>query len=452
MRTVYLNASYFPAVELLVGDRDRGDPPLRRLPGDRRRRSRSASIVAFIGYLQHVLRPDPADLPALHDLPAGDGGARQDLRPARHRARHGRRRRTRSTRASSAARSSSTDVWFSYAGDGDATRTTASSRLGARATIDLHVPPGQTVALVGETGAGKSTLAKLVARFYDPQRGPAAGRRPRPARAATRRRCAASSGSSRRRASCSPARSARTSPSAGPDADEEEIRDAARRGRRRPSSSTRLAGRVRDRGRRARRPALGRPAAARRLRAGAARRAADPDPRRGDLERRRPHRADDRARARAAARRAHRDRDRPPALDDPPRRQDRRPRARPDRRERHPRRADRRRRPLRAPLRRLGRVGGRVACQARYGLTPPELEPPVPPCRRRSVPPGSRPSAPPPLGRRRGDRRGRRRRRRDRRRRRADGAARVGGRGGVGRGRRAGARGVAGLRGGRRRP
>jgi ATP-binding cassette subfamily B protein len=34
--------------------------------------------------------------------------------------------------------------------------------------LDLHVPPGQTVALVGETGAGKSTLAKLVARFYDP--------------------------------------------------------------------------------------------------------------------------------------------------------------------------------------------------------------------------------------------------------------------------------------------
>jgi ATP-binding cassette subfamily B protein len=37
--------------------------------------------------------------------------------------------------------------------------------------IDLVVPPGQTVALVGETGAGKSTLAKLVARFYDPSRG-----------------------------------------------------------------------------------------------------------------------------------------------------------------------------------------------------------------------------------------------------------------------------------------
>jgi ATP-binding cassette subfamily B protein len=37
--------------------------------------------------------------------------------------------------------------------------------------IDLVVPAGSTVALVGETGAGKSTLAKLVARFYDPVEG-----------------------------------------------------------------------------------------------------------------------------------------------------------------------------------------------------------------------------------------------------------------------------------------
>ncbi len=37
--------------------------------------------------------------------------------------------------------------------------------------IDLHIPPGQTVALVGATGAGKSTFAKLAARFYDPTRG-----------------------------------------------------------------------------------------------------------------------------------------------------------------------------------------------------------------------------------------------------------------------------------------
>jgi ATP-binding cassette, subfamily B, bacterial len=37
--------------------------------------------------------------------------------------------------------------------------------------IDLDVPPGTTVALVGHTGAGKSTLAKLLARFYDPTEG-----------------------------------------------------------------------------------------------------------------------------------------------------------------------------------------------------------------------------------------------------------------------------------------
>ena len=35
----------------------------------------------------------------------------------------------------------------------------------------LDVPAGQTVALVGSTGAGKSTLAKLIARFYDPTEG-----------------------------------------------------------------------------------------------------------------------------------------------------------------------------------------------------------------------------------------------------------------------------------------
>ena len=37
--------------------------------------------------------------------------------------------------------------------------------------IDLDVAPGETIALVGATGAGKSTMAKLVARFYDPTSG-----------------------------------------------------------------------------------------------------------------------------------------------------------------------------------------------------------------------------------------------------------------------------------------
>jgi ABC-type multidrug transport system fused ATPase/permease subunit len=37
--------------------------------------------------------------------------------------------------------------------------------------LELDVPPGTTVALVGHTGAGKSTIAKLLARFYDPTAG-----------------------------------------------------------------------------------------------------------------------------------------------------------------------------------------------------------------------------------------------------------------------------------------
>src|SRR6185503_2627774 len=37
--------------------------------------------------------------------------------------------------------------------------------------LQLEIPAGQTVALVGTTGAGKTTIAKLIARFYDPTSG-----------------------------------------------------------------------------------------------------------------------------------------------------------------------------------------------------------------------------------------------------------------------------------------
>ncbi|WP_395728276.1 ABC transporter ATP-binding protein [Nakamurella sp.] len=44
-------------------------------------------------------------------------------------------------------------------------------RVPVLSPLDLVIPAGQTVAVVGATGAGKSTLAKLLARFYDPTTG-----------------------------------------------------------------------------------------------------------------------------------------------------------------------------------------------------------------------------------------------------------------------------------------
>ncbi|MFI5037737.1 MAG: ABC transporter ATP-binding protein, partial [Solirubrobacterales bacterium] len=77
------------------------------------------------------------------------------------------------------------DVSFAYnprkrsrsvGGDGASAASDGSSEetqdeVKALEHIDLTIPPGQTVALVGATGAGKSTMAKLVARFYDPSTG-----------------------------------------------------------------------------------------------------------------------------------------------------------------------------------------------------------------------------------------------------------------------------------------
>jgi ATP-binding cassette subfamily B protein len=55
------------------------------------------------------------------------------------------------------------DVWFRYSDDDDAEWTLRE--------VDLTVAPGTTLALVGETGSGKTTLGYLAARLYDPQRG-----------------------------------------------------------------------------------------------------------------------------------------------------------------------------------------------------------------------------------------------------------------------------------------
>jgi ATP-binding cassette subfamily B protein len=56
-------------------------------------------------------------------------------------------------------------------GTAGATGVAAEEQVFALDHVSLQIPPGQTVALVGATGAGKSTMAKLIARFYDPTSG-----------------------------------------------------------------------------------------------------------------------------------------------------------------------------------------------------------------------------------------------------------------------------------------
>lgn len=56
-------------------------------------------------------------------------------------------------------------VWFRYRRDG------GEGSVWILKDVDLHVKPGELVAFVGPTGAGKSTLVSLLARFYDPERG-----------------------------------------------------------------------------------------------------------------------------------------------------------------------------------------------------------------------------------------------------------------------------------------
>jgi ATP-binding cassette subfamily B protein len=158
MKTVYLNASYFPAVELLAAV---GTAAIILYGGGQAidNAIQIGTIVAFIGYLQVFFQPiqelsqlyttyqqgmaaldkifelldtepDMVDAPGAIDPGELRGEIEMD------------------------------GVWFGY-----------SEEEWALQGIDLRIPPGQTLALVGATGAGKSTLAKLVARFYDPQRG-----------------------------------------------------------------------------------------------------------------------------------------------------------------------------------------------------------------------------------------------------------------------------------------
>jgi ABC-type multidrug transport system fused ATPase/permease subunit len=184
MKTVYLNASYFPAVELLSAVATAAIV----LYGGAQVIDNAIEVgvvVAFIGYLQVFFdpiqqlsqlyttyqqgmaaldkvfdlldtEPDMVDAPDAIDPGTLRGEIEMD------------------------------GVWFSYdrssppgpepvsgdfAAEGREAPAAQTPAAWALREIDLRVPPGQTLALVGATGAGKSTLAKLVARFYDPQQG-----------------------------------------------------------------------------------------------------------------------------------------------------------------------------------------------------------------------------------------------------------------------------------------
>jgi ABC-type multidrug transport system fused ATPase/permease subunit len=167
MRTVYLNAAYFPAVELLSAVAS----GMILLYGGYQVLDGNVTIgvlVAFVGYLQSFFDPiqqlsnlyatyqqGAAALEKIFSLldTAPDMRDRPDARDA------GRLR----------GEISFEEVSFSYENpvEGDGDRPVQ----WALRDVSIEVPAGQTLALVGETGAGKSTLAKLVARFYDPQRG-----------------------------------------------------------------------------------------------------------------------------------------------------------------------------------------------------------------------------------------------------------------------------------------
>ena len=159
MRTVYLNAAYFPAVELLSAI---GTMVILLYGGYQAidGNIEVGVVVAFVGYLNAFFDPiqqisqlyttyqqGMAALDKIFDLLETE----PDMKDRPNALDPGRLR----------GEIELAEVSFSY-GDDDGW---------ALREVDLHIPAGQTVALVGETGAGKSTFAKLVARFYDPQRG-----------------------------------------------------------------------------------------------------------------------------------------------------------------------------------------------------------------------------------------------------------------------------------------
>ncbi len=162
MVTVRLNASYFPAVEMLSGVALAGIVlygGLQAMEGH----ITIGTIVAFVAALAYLFEPIQQLSQLYTTYQSGMAALEKiflllDVQPdIEDRADALELGRIRGE--------------IEFEGVSFAYRQRGAGEVPALNGIDLHVPPGQTVALVGATGAGKSTMAKLVARFYDPTAG-----------------------------------------------------------------------------------------------------------------------------------------------------------------------------------------------------------------------------------------------------------------------------------------
>jgi ATP-binding cassette subfamily B protein len=192
MVTVRLNAAYFPAVELLSG---LAIAAIVLYGGDQAISGHitAGTVVAFVAALSNLFepiqqlsqlyatyqsgmaalekifglldeRPDLEDKPGALQLGRIRGEVEFQDVSFRY------RRRSRSS-AAKPAPDPAADTTVDATADAVAGSHAEPAEVLALDHVSLHVAPGQTVALVGATGAGKSTIAKLVARFYDPTEG-----------------------------------------------------------------------------------------------------------------------------------------------------------------------------------------------------------------------------------------------------------------------------------------
>ncbi len=169
MKTVYLNATYFPATELLTAI---GTAAILLFGGYQAINGNImiGVVVAFIGYLQLFFDPiqQLAQLYATYQ----QGMAALDkvfgLLDTRAEIVDGPDAIEPDTLRGSIRFEG---VGFSYDAEARGSDSAGPEDRWAVGGIDLEISPGETVALVGSTGAGKSTLAKLITRFHDPQAG-----------------------------------------------------------------------------------------------------------------------------------------------------------------------------------------------------------------------------------------------------------------------------------------